>query len=91
MSPSRSRSADSDYEESRDEEYGTESREKKMKKVDTGNPYSTFETQTRTRKQYLVPSPFVKEQWLKIRGMDSSGKFLTEDESRPDSWNGKIR
>ena len=79
-------SSDSDYEESRDKEYGTESREKKMKKVDTGNPFSTFETQTRTRKQYLVPSPFVKEQWLKIRGMDASGKFLSEDESRPDSW-----
>ena len=48
-------SLDSEYDDPRDEkEYGTESREKKMKKVDTANPFSTFEQQTRTRKQYLV-------------------------------------
>ena len=80
-------SSDSEYDEPRDDkEYGTESREKKMKKVDTSNPFSTFEQHTRTKKQYLVPTPFVKEQWLKIRGMDASGKFLTEDESKPDTW-----
>ena len=80
-------SSDSESDEDgREKEYGTESREKKMRKVDTNNPYSTFEYQTRTRKQYLVPTPFVKERWLKIRGMDEAGKFVSVDESKPESW-----
>ena len=80
-------SSDSESDDdTKDREYGTQSREKKLKKVDISNPFSTFEHQTRTRKQYLVPTTFVKEQWLKIRGMDTSGKFVSADESKLDSW-----
>ena len=62
------------------------SREKKIKKVDITNPLSTFERQTRQRKQHFVPSPFIKEKWMGLRGMDENGKFITEDDSKTDVW-----
>ena len=62
------------------------SREKKMKKVDIENPLSTFERQTRQRKQHFTPSSFIKEKWLSLRGMDETGKFITKDDSRTDTW-----
>ena len=61
-------------------------RMKKLKKVDTSNPFSTFERQTRNKKKYTIPSSFARENWLKMRGMDDSGKFLTEQDARPDAW-----
>ena len=48
------------------------SREKKIKKVDITNPLSTFERQTRQRKQHFIPSPFIKEKWMGLRGMDEN-------------------
>ena len=61
-------------------------RKKKLRKVDTSNPFSTFERQTRNKKKYAIPSSFARENWLKMRGMDDSGKFLTERDARPDAW-----
>ena len=46
------------------------SRDKKIRKVDTSNPLSMFEKQTRQRKQHFVPSKFIKEKWLGLRAMD---------------------
>ena len=62
------------------------SREKKIKKVDITNPLSTFERQTRQRKQHFTPSTFIKEKWLGLRGMDETGKFVNEDDSKTDMW-----
>jgi hypothetical protein len=55
-------SSDSSWDEGKQE--GTEKglyREKKIKKVDITNPLSTFERQTRQRKQHFTPLPFIKE------------------------------
>ena len=62
------------------------SRRKKIKKVDTSNPFSTFEKQTRNKKHHYVPSEFMKEKWLQMRGMDDSGQFRFDDESKTDAW-----
>ena len=61
-------------------------RRKKLKKVDIDNPFSTFEQQTRNKKRYVIPSSFAKDNWLKMRGMDESGKFMAEQDSKPDAW-----
>ena len=76
---------------SRDEDKleGTEkgrSREKKIRKVDIDNPLSTFEKQTRHRKQHFTPSTFIKEKWLDLRGMNGDGKFIMEDDAKTDTW-----
>ena len=68
---------------------GTErsrSRNKKIRKVDVSNPLSTFRKQVRQRKRYLMPSKFVKDEWLGLRGMDDKGKFIQEEDSRADAW-----
>ena len=52
------------------------SRSKKIRKVDVSNPLSTFRKQVRQRKQYLLPSKFVKEEWMGLRGMDADGRFI---------------
>ena len=58
-----------------------------MKKVDVKNPFSTFEKQTSNRKKHFIPTPFIKEKWLTMRGMNSeSGKYVSEDDSKPDMW-----
>ena len=62
------------------------SREKKIRKVDVTNPLSTFEKQTRQRKQHFIPSKFIKEKWLNLRGMDGGSKFIQEDETKTDTW-----
>ena len=62
------------------------SRDKKIRKVDTSNPLSTFEKQTRQRKQHFVPSKFIKEKWLGLRGMDEDGKFIQEEDAKTDTW-----
>ena len=80
-------SSDSSGDEGRPE--GTEkglSREKKIKKVDTSNPLSTFEKQTRQRKPHFTPSNFIKEKWLTLRGMDNNGQLIVEDDSKTDVW-----
>ena len=60
--------------------------EKKMKKVDTANPFSTFDRQTSNRKRYFVPSEFAKSKWLHIRDMDADGKYMSENNNKPDLW-----
>ena len=79
-----------EYSDSSDEEFvkdTTTARDKKMKKVDVMNPFSTFEKQTSNRKKHFVPSPFIKEKWLVMRGMNNeSGKYISEDDSKPDMW-----
>ena len=61
-------------------------RRKKLKKVDTKNPFSAFERQTRNKKKYRKPTEFVKESWLTIRGMNKSGKFDKDDDAKIDAW-----
>ena len=61
-------------------------RKKKLRKVDIDNPFSTFERQTRNKKKYATPSSFARDNWLKMRGMDDTGKFSTERDGRPDAW-----
>ena len=61
------------------------SRDKKIRKVDTSNPLSTFEKQTRQRKQHFIPSKFIKK-WLGLRGMDDKGKFIQEEDAKTDTW-----
>ena len=80
-------SSDSSEEEERmaDDDVGL-SRRKKIRKVDISNPFSTFEKQTRNKKHHYVPSQFMKEKWLQMRGMDESGQFIYEDESKTDAW-----
>ena len=78
-------SSDSSEDESRRDEPANESREKKMKKVDTANPFSTFEKQTSNRKKYFVSLEFIKGKWLHIRDMDADGKYLSEN-NKPDLW-----
>ena len=78
-------SSESSEDESKKDEPATESREKKMKKVDTANPFSTFDRQTSNRKRYFVPSGFVKGKWLHIRDMDAEGKYMSEN-NKPDLW-----
>ena len=76
-------SSDSSDEDRDDNE---KKRQKKLKRVDLGNPFSTFQRQTKNKKKYKVPSSFVKSNWLTIRGMDSNGKFATDEDPRPDAW-----
>ena len=45
------------------------SRDKKIRKVDVSNPLSMFRKQTRQRKRYIMPSKFVKDKWLGLRGI----------------------
>ena len=52
----------------------------------SANPLSTFRKQTRQRKCYIMPSKFVKDEWLGLRGMDDKGKFIQEEDSRADAW-----
>ena len=33
-----------------------------------------------------MPSKFVKDEWLGLRGMDDKGKFIQEEDSRADAW-----
>ena len=54
--------------------------------MDVSNSLSTFERQTRQRKNFFATSPFIKEKWLGLRGMDETGKFVVEDNSKPDMW-----
>ena len=69
----------------KDDEDDHESRDKKIKKVETSNPFSTNK-QTRNKNYFFSPTIFAKEHCLKIRGIYSSGRFITEDESKPDAW-----
>ena len=62
------------------------SRSKKIRKVDVSNPLSTFRKQVRQRKRYLMPSKFVKDEWMGLRGMDDNGKFIQQEDSRADEW-----
>ena len=81
--------ADNDDEESDNsdrDDFG-ESRSKRLKKVDVGNPLSSFETKTKTKLSHIQASTFCKDKWNVIRGMDvKTGKFLTEDRPGPDDW-----
>ena len=73
----------SDSSEDEDKLEGTDkgrSKEKKIRKVDVTNPLSTFKKQTRQKKQHFIPSKFIKEKWLGLRGMDGEGKFIQEDD-----------
>ena len=79
-------SSESSEDEFKKDEPATESREKKMKKVDTANPFSTFDRQTSNRKRYFVPSEFAKSKWLHIRDMDADGKYMSENNNKPDLW-----
>ena len=62
------------------------SRSKKIRRVDVSNPLSTFRKQVRQRKQYLLPSKFVKEEWMGLRGMDTDGKFIQQEDNKADEW-----
>ena len=33
-----------------------------------------------------MPSKFVKDEWLGLRGMDDKGKFIQEEDSKADAW-----
>ena len=46
------------------------------------NPFSTVDKQTRQRWQYFVPTTLIKEKWLTLRGMNETGKFIGEDDSK---------
>ena len=50
------------------------------------NPLSTFERQTHQRKSCFAPSSFIQEKWLDLRGMDTAGKFVGEESSKPNAW-----
>ena len=62
------------------------SRSKKIRKVDVSNPLSTFRKQVRQRKRYLIPSKFVKDEWMGLRGMDDNGNLNQQKDSRTDAW-----
>ena len=79
-------SGSSEDEDKKDGEDKGHSREKRIKKVDPSNPFSTFEKQTRNKKQHFVPTTFIKEKWLNMRGLDEAGKFISEDDSKIDAW-----
>ena len=68
----------SEDEKERDQKDPEAFRKKKLRKVDTSNPFSTFERQTQNRKKYAIPSSFARDKWLKMRGMDESGKYVVE-------------
>ena len=62
----------SDSSEDDDKPEGTDkgrSRNKKIRKVDVSNPPSMFRKQTCQRKRYIMPSKFVKDEWLGLRGI----------------------
>ena len=61
-------------------------RKKKLKKVDPNDSMSMWDRQTGHKKSYLEPTSFVREKWLKLRGLDQEGKFIPEDESKLDAW-----
>ena len=61
-------------------------RDKKIRKVDVSNPLSTFRKQTRQRKRHFIPSKFIKDEWLGLRGMDEKGKFIQEEDGKTDTW-----
>ena len=50
--------------------------------MDVSNQFSTFEKQTRQRKQHFIPAKFIKEKWLGLRGMDGDGKFIQEEDAK---------
>ena len=54
--------------------------------MDISNPLSTFEKQTHLRKHHFIPSKFIKEKWLGLRGMDEKGKFIQEEDAKTDTW-----
>ena len=79
----------SDSSEDEDKLEGTDksrSRDKKIRKVDISNPLSTFEKQTRQKKHHFIPSKFIKEKWLGLRGMDEKGKFIQVEDAKTDTW-----
>ena len=86
---------DTSMSESSDEEASEDrlgmSRRKKMKAVDTTDPFSTFKKQISNRKSHEVPTTFVRKTWWEMRGMDTSGKFIPEDESKHDEWKLKAK
>ena len=90
MGTSRVENSDASSDSSEDEDkMATDadlSRKKRIKKVDISNPFSTFEKQTRNRKYHYAPTQFMREKWMHMRGMDDSGKFIYEDESKTDAW-----
>ena len=59
-------SSDSSEDESKKDDLATESREKRMKSVDTTNPFCTLKMQTTNKKKYFVPSVVIKHKWLYI-------------------------
>ena len=61
-------------------------RKKKLTKVDPNDSLSMWDRQTGHKKSYLEPTSFVREKWLKLRGLDQEGKFIPEDESKLDAW-----
>ena len=62
------------------------SRNKKIRKVDVSYPLSMFRKQTRQRKRYIMPSKFIKDEWLGLRGMDDKGKFIQDEDSRAETY-----
>ena len=62
-----------------------------MKAVDTTDPFSTIKRQISNKKNHEVPTSFVKKTWWEMRGMDASGKFVPEDESKHDEWKQKAK
>ena len=54
--------------------------------MDVSNPLSTFRRQTSQKKRYIMPSRFVKDEWLGLRGMDDKDKFIQEEDNKADAW-----
>ena len=46
--------------------------------MDVSNPLSTFRKQTSHRKHYIMPSRFVRDEWLSFRGMDDKEKLAKQ-------------
>ena len=93
--PIKTRHGDSSTSDSSEEETSEDrkglSRRKKMKAVDTTDPFSTIKRQISNKKNHEVPSAFAKKTWWEMRGMDASGKFVPEDESKHDEWKQKAK
>ena len=90
---SRRRESDSSSDSSGEEDrYSKErkDRSKKLKRVDLSNPLSMYQRQTSHRKNHIEPTPFVRKEWYKLRGLNDEGKYVVEDDTKVGSWKSVI-
>ena len=90
---SRRRESDSSSDSSGEEDrYSKErkNRSKKLKRVDLSNPLSMYQRQTSHRKNHIEPTPFVRKEWYKLRGLNEEGKYVVEDDTKVGSWKSVI-